>query len=155
MPNVLLVIPDGAEPLRAMAAAIDLAKARRGRLVALIVLDPAQASRVTRTLSEEGFISEAVGTQVGATITNEHRSDAGALLQALCERARKDGVVVTPLIEEGDAGEICDRVIRAHHIGTAVLVAEKRSWLTRFLSRDVVVQVATLSGCEVKMMEED
>ncbi len=155
MQNVLLVIPAGAEPQRAMTAAIDLAKERGGNLVALIVLDPTQATRVARTLSEVGFLSEEVGTQVGATITHEYRSDAEALLHALAERARKDGVVVTPLIEEGDAGEICGRVIRAHNIGTAVLVAEKRSWLTRFLSRSAAVQLPALAGCEVKVMAED
>jgi len=155
MQNVLLVMPAGAEPRRAMAAAIDLAKARGSNLVALIVLDPTQATRAARTLSEAGFMSEEVGTQVGATIAHEYRSDAEALLHGLGERAKKDGVVVTPLIEEGDAGEICGRVIRAHNIGTAVLVAEKRSWLTRFLSRSATVQLPALAGCEVTVMEED
>ena len=155
MPNVLLVIPGGAEAQRAMAAAIDLAKAHGGHLVALIVLNPAQATRAARTLSEVGFMSEEVGTQVGAAITHEYRSDAEALLQALGERAGRDGVVVTPLIEEGDASEICDRVIRAHRIGTAILVAEKRSWLTRFLSRGAATQLPALAGCDVKVMEED
>jgi len=155
MPNVLLVIPAGAEAQRAMAAAIELAKTRGGRLVALIVLDTAQATRAARTLSEVGFMSEEVGTQVGAAIAHEHRSDAEARLHALRERADRDGVTVTPLIEEGDTGEICDRVIRAHHIGTAILVAEKQSWLTRFLSRGAAVQLPAFAGCEVKVMEDD
>jgi hypothetical protein len=46
-------------------------------------------------------------------------------LQALTERATKEDVVVMPLIEQGDTGEICGRVIRTHQIGAAVLVAEK------------------------------
>jgi nucleotide-binding universal stress UspA family protein len=155
MPNVLLVIPAGTEPQRAIGAAIDLARQRGGTLVAVIVLDPQQAARAASTLSEAGFMGEEVGTQVRETIAHEYRSDAEALLQALRERAKTEGVAVTPLIEAGDAGEICGRVIRTHQIGTAVLVAEKRSWLTRFLSHGAAVKLPALAGCEVKVMEED
>jgi nucleotide-binding universal stress UspA family protein len=155
MHNVLLVIPAGSEPQQAMRAAIDLAKQHGGALVALVVLDAEQATRAASTLTEVGFMGEEVGTQVSETITHEYRSDAETLLQALAERAKKEGVVVTPLIEAGDTGEICGRVIRTHQIGTAVLVAEKRSWLTRFLSHSAAVKLPALAGCDVKVMEED
>ena len=154
MQNVLVVIPAGSEPQRAIGAAIELARQRGGNLIALIVLDPRSATRAARTLSESGFMSEEVGTQVTATIEHEYRSDAATLLRAVAERAKRDGIVVTPLIEEGDASEICRRVIRAHDVGAAVLVAEKRSWLTRFLSHGAV-QLPALAGCEIKVMEED
>jgi hypothetical protein len=45
-------------------------------------------------------------------------------------------------------------VILTHQIGLALLVAEKRSWLTRFLSRGAAVKLPALSGCEVRVMEE-
>ena len=73
----------------------------------------------------------------------------------LAEHAKKESVVVTPIIEQGDIGEICRRVIRTHQVGTAVLVAEKRSWLTRFLSHSTAVQLPALAGCEVHFIEED
>jgi hypothetical protein len=34
-------------------------------------------------------------------------------------------------------------------------VAERQSWLTRFLSRSAAVRLPALSGCEVRVMEED
>lgn len=155
MQNVLVVIPAGKEPQSALLAAIDLAKARGAQLVALVVLDPNVSSRVASTLTEVGFMSDEVGSQVSNTLLHEYRVESEAILQGLAERAKKEGVAVTPLIEQGETGDICSRVIRTHQIGTAILVAEKRSWLTRFLSRSAAMSIPALSGCEVRVMEED
>ena len=155
MTNVLLVTPAGKEPQRAIAAAIEIAKQRGGILVVLAVLDPSVPAYAASTLTDLAFMGEEVTDQVSDTIAREYRTCASTLLHAIAERAKKDGVAVTPIIEQGDTGEICRRVIGTHHIGIAVLVAEKRSWLTRFLSRSAAVQVPALSGCEVRVMEED
>jgi len=155
MHNVLLLIPAAREPQRASAAAIELARQRGGKLVALVVVDPNVPSYAASTLTDVGFMGEEVGEQVTETIVREYHTRSAALLHTLAERAKKEGVVVTPILEEGDIGEICRRVIRTHQIGIAVLVAEKRSWFTRFLSRSAAVQLPALSGCEVRVMEED
>jgi len=155
MQNVLLVIPAGIEPERTVSAAIELARQRKAALVALVVLDPSVPTHAASALTEIGFMGEEVGEQVSDAIVREHRSRSTALLHRIAERAKKDGVAVTPLIEQGDTGDICRRVIGAHHIGIAVLVAEKRSWLTRFLSHSARVQLPALSGCEVRVMEEE
>ena len=113
------------------------------------------ASRVTSALSDVGFVGEHVGNQVLETIRHEYRTRSEALLRSVAEQAKQEGVAVTPMIEEGDTGEICARLIRTHQIGTAVLVAERQSWLTRFLSRSAAVKLPALSGCDVRVMEED
>jgi len=154
-PNVLLVIPAGKEAQQATRAALDLAKARGGTLVALVVLDPAVSTRAASALSDVGFMGEELSEQVEATLRDEYRAGAEALLRALVEQAKRDLTRITPLIEQGDASEICGRVIDAHAVGVAVLVAEKHSWLTRFLAHDAAVQLPALSGCEVRVMEED
>ncbi len=155
MRNVLIVIPAEKEPQQAIRAALELARQRGGELVALVVLDPDLPARVASTLTEVGFMGEQLGSQVSDAIVREYRMRSEALLQALAENGKKEGVAVTPLIEQGDTGEICSRVVRTHQIGTAVLVAEKRSWLTRFLSRSAAVNLSALAGCEVRVMEED
>ena len=154
MSNVLLVIPAAKESEVALRTAIELAQERRATLVALVVLDADLPGRVATTLTEVGFMGEQLGDQVRAAIVHEDRAGAEALLHVLSERARKEGVTVTPLIEQGDTGEICSRVIRAYQIGIAVLVAERRSWLTRFLSRGAV-KLPALLGCEVRIVEDD
>jgi nucleotide-binding universal stress UspA family protein len=155
MRNVLVLIPAGTEPPRAIRAAIGLAKEQGGRLIAVVVITPEVAGRVISALSDVGFVGEHVGNQVLETIRHECRSRSEALLRGIAEQARQEGVVVTPIIEEGDTDEICTRLIRAHQIGAAVLVAERQSWLTRFLSRSATVRLPALSGCEVRVMDED
>jgi nucleotide-binding universal stress UspA family protein len=155
MPSVLLLIPSGKEPQRAMRAALDLARERGGTLIALVVLDAKIPSRVADTLAEVGFMGEQIGEQVSGVIVHEHRTRAEAMLQDLGERAKKEGVTVLPLIEQGDTDEICSRIIRAHDVGTAVLVGEKRSWLTRFFSHAAAMPPPALCACEVRVMEED
>jgi len=155
MQNVLIVIPPGKEPEQAIQAAIDLAQHRGVRLVALIVLDLRLATRVANRLTEVGFMGEEIGDHVTEVIEQEYRSDSEALLQRISERAKREGVSVTVLLEEGDRGEVCTRIIRAHEIGTALLVTEKHSWLTRFLSRSAAVRLPALAECEVRLMEEE
>lgn len=153
--NVLILIPPGKQPQQAIDTAITEAKRRGSTLVALVVLDRELAARVSSRFSESGFMSEHVEHQVSATIMREYRAQAEALLRTIAEHATREGVAVTPLLEEGDTEDVCGRVIRTHQIGTAVLVAEKRSWLTRFLSRSAAVNLPALAGCEVRVMEED
>jgi nucleotide-binding universal stress UspA family protein len=155
MHNVLVLIPAGTEPQRAIRAAITLAKEKGERLIAVVVITPEVAGRVISALSDVGFVGERVGNQVLETIRHECRARSEALLSGVAEQAQQEGVAVTPIIEEGDTDEICTRLIRVHQIGTAVLVAERQSWLTRFLSHSAAVRLPALSGCEVRVMEED
>jgi nucleotide-binding universal stress UspA family protein len=155
MSNVLLVIPAGKESQQAVRTAIDLAKQHGSSLVALVVLDADVPARVAHRLTDVGFMSEQIGQQVSDAIQHEHQARAAVLLHALAERAKNEGVAVTALVEQGDTDEICSRVIRTYRIGIAILVAEKRSWLTRLLSHGAAVRLPALAGCEVRVMEED
>ena len=153
--NVLLVIPAGKEPWRAIASAIGLARRRAASLVALVVIDPHLPTYAASSLTDVGFMGEEVGAQVSEAIAREYRTCAEALLHVVAEHAKKESVVVTPIVEHGDIGEICRRVIRTHQVGAAVLVAEKRSWLARFLSHSAAVPLPALADCEVQVMEDD
>ena len=155
MNNVLVVIPADKEPQQAVRAAIDLAKDRAGALIALVVLDPELPARIASTFTDVGFMGEEVGTHVSDTIVHEYRARAQTFLQAVSERAKEKGVTVTPIVEQGDTGEVCSRIIRTHHVGIAVLVSEKRSWLTRFLAHGAAVKLPKLFGCEVRVMDEE
>ena len=155
MQNVLLVIPADKEPQRSVGIAIDLAKQRAGNLVALVIVDPSVPMQAAATLTDTAFMGEEVGEHVSEAIVRDYHTRSAALLHALVERAKKEGVLVTPLIEQGDVGEICGRVVRTHEIGAAVLVAQRRSWLARFLARRVALRVPSLSGCEVHVVNED
>jgi nucleotide-binding universal stress UspA family protein len=154
MKNVLLVAAGAAQVSRAVAYALSRAQKSGGSLFAVVVLDPETTERVASTLANIGWVGEKVSEGVVDTLTKEQRAQAETLLQQIGEQAKKEGVAFTPMIEEGDPSEVCSRIIRQHQVGSAVLVAERRSWLTRFLSRSSVLKLPTLAGCEVKVMEE-
>ena len=154
MNDVLLLMPSNRESPNAAREAIALAKARGARLAVVAVLDPELLDRVSTTLSDVGFMGEKVGDQVRETLWREYRSRAEHLARGVAEQAQREGVTAEAHVEEGDPSEICSRVVPQLHIGVAVLAAERRSWLTRLLSR-TALRLPALAGCEVRVIEEE
>jgi nucleotide-binding universal stress UspA family protein len=153
MTRVLLVIPPGIRPRAARERAIDLAAASGDGLVGLVLLDPAETGRIAATL-DSAFMGERVSDRVVEVLAREQRSQAEALLAEIGEQAQARGVAFTPLIEEGDPEEVCARVIRAHQVREAILVVERRSWLSRILSRSATVRLPAIADCTLTVMEE-
>ena len=154
MKNVLLVTHPHADAPNAIRYALRRAQELGGSLVALMVLDPELTRRVATTLTDVGFVGEKVSDNVVEALVREQQAQAQALLSQIAEQAKTECVAVIPLIEAGDASEICGRIIETYEVQAAVLVAEKRSWLTRFLSRSASVKLPALAGCEVRVMED-
>lgn len=153
MENVLLVIPPGVRPRRGLRLAIDRAAEAGSRLVALAILDPSETVRIASRL-DSAFLGERVGDRVIEALEREQKARADDLLTELAAEARRAGVELVPLIERGDTGEVCARIIREHDITYAVLLAERRSWLTRLLSRSSTVNIPAFEDCEVRVVEE-
>jgi nucleotide-binding universal stress UspA family protein len=99
-------------------------------------------------------MGEKVSDQVQETLLREYRTRAEEMAHEIARQAEAAGVSADSKFEEGDPSEICRRLIPSHEITLAVLVAEKRSWLARLLARNSL-QVPTLAGCEVRVIEED
>jgi nucleotide-binding universal stress UspA family protein len=154
MKNVLLMIPPNSESKSAVQEAIAAAKQRGGRLLVVVALDPDVLDGVCATLSNVGFMGEKVSDQVQETLLREYRTRAEEMAHEIARQAEAAGVSADSKFEEGDPSEICRRLIPSHEITLAVLVAEKRSWLARLLARNSL-QVPTLAGCEVRVIEED
>ena len=154
MSNVLLLLPADAEAPNAIAYSLQRAREIGGGLVAVATLDAKLMERVASTLTNDGFVGEKVHESVTETLAREQRLLAQQLLNQVEEQARNQGIAFRGLIEEGDPSEICAPIVRHHQVVAAVLVAEKRSWLTRFLSRSEPMNLPVLAGCEVKVMED-
>lgn len=154
MKNVLLVVPPAADAPNAVAYALRRAKEIGGGLVGVAVLDPDLTQRVATTLANVGFVGEKVSENVVDALAREQHAHAQALLNQIAEQAKKEGVTFTPVVEDGDPSEVCGRIVETHNVQSVVLVAEKRSWLTRLLSRSVAMKLPALAGCEVKVMED-
>jgi hypothetical protein len=109
---------------------------------------------VAKTLDTVGLVGERVSDSVVDALAREQRARAETLLNQIAEHAKREGVAFTALIEAGDPSDICRHIIETHDVQCAVLVAEKRSWLTRLLSRAAAVRLPAGAGCEVKVMED-
>jgi len=155
MTNVLLVLSPASDAPRAVSDAVQHARDAGGRLIVLTVVNPALTARVGAALTDVGFVGEQVSDDVMHTLAREQQAHAEALLHRIGEQAKRAGVPFTPLIETGDPSEVCARVIAEHHVRHAVLVAEKRSWLTRILARSATVRLPAVAGCEVEVVEEE
>lgn len=154
MSNVLLLLSPEADAPNAIAYSLKRAKEIGAGLVAVATLDPKLTQRVAATLANVGFVGEKVNESVTDTLEREQRLHAERLLNQIEEQARNQGVAFRGIIEEGDPSEICVPIVRQHAVVAAVLVAEKQSWLTRFLSRSAPMNLPALAGCEVKVMED-
>lgn len=154
MSNVLLLLSPEVDAPNAIAYSLKRAKEIGAGLVAVATLDPRLTERVAATLANVGFVGEKVNESVTDTLEREQRLHAERLLNHIEEQARNQGVAFRGIIEEGDPSEICAPIVRQHAVVAAVLVAEKQSWLTRFLSRSAPMNLPALAGCEVKVMED-
>lgn len=153
MVNVLLVVPPGIRPRLARDHALDAAARGGGTLIGLVLLDPAETARLAATL-DSAFMGERVSDRVVEVLAREQRSQAEAVLAEIGAAAQARGVSFLPLIEEGDPDEVCARLIRTHQVAAAVLVVEKRSWLSRILSRSAAVKLPAMANCALTVMEE-
>jgi nucleotide-binding universal stress UspA family protein len=154
MKTVVLVTSPRIEAPNAVAYAIRRARETGATLVAVVVLDADLTQRVAAALTNEGFVGEKVSDSVVDILSREQRTRAEALLGQIGAAAQQAGVPFDSSIEAGDASEVCARVIGARGAFLAVLVAEKRSWLTRFLSRAAAVELPSMRGCEVQVMDD-
>jgi nucleotide-binding universal stress UspA family protein len=152
MSNVLLVIPPGVRPRAALDHA--LREAAGGTLIGLVLLDLAENARIAASL-DSAFMGERVSDRVVEVLALEQRSQADALLAEIASQAQARGVRFVPLIEAGNADEVCARVIATHQVTSAVLVAEKRSWLSRILARSPAVKLPAMANCALTVMEEE
>ena len=154
MANVLLVIPPGVRPRAARDNAIDTAARGGGTLIALVLLDPAETARIAATL-DSAFMGERVSDRVVEVLVREQHSQAETVLAEIGAQAQARGVRFVPLIEQGDADEVCARVIRTHQVASVILVVEKRSWLSRILARSSAVKLPAMANCTLTVMEEE
>jgi hypothetical protein len=154
MANVLLIIPPGIRPCTAFGQALEQAAAGGGTLVGLVLLDPAETARIAATL-DSAFMGERVSDRVVEVLAREQRSQAEAMLADVGAQAAARGVAFVPLIEQGDPDEVCARIVRTHQIASAVLIVERRSWLSRILARSSGVRLPSMANVALTVVEED
>ena len=155
MSNVLLMLPPDRQVSRAIETALDLAEKRSAGVIAALVIDDDAAHRSSHQMVDEGLVAEKVAETVSEALAREHRIRGEAVLNEICEQTRARGIECRTLLEIGDPGAVCRRLVDTEDISAAVLVAEKRSWLGRALGLGQALSPAVLGSCEVIVVNED
>ena len=155
MSSVVLLVPPDRQITRAIAAALDLAAARGAELIAAVVIDADATDRLSSRMIDIGLLAEKVTDQFSETLAREHHVRGEALLAEIGEQARGRRIACRTLVESGDPGEVCRRLVETTDATAAVVVVEKRSWLARILARGEPLRAPMLGGCEVTFVDED
>jgi nucleotide-binding universal stress UspA family protein len=155
MSNVVLMLPADRQVSRAIATALDLAEQRKAGLIAALVIDADAAQRFSSQMIDRGLVAEKVTDQLSEALAREHRIRGEALLHEICEETRARGIPCRTMLETGDPGQICRRLVETDDVAAVVLVTEKRSWLGRALGLGQPLRPSALGGCEVLVVPED
>jgi nucleotide-binding universal stress UspA family protein len=124
---------------RAVARAVEVARARRAALVLLHVLAP-----VTPMMGD-GYIPPSTFEKL-----DEGRRRAGQRrLAAVANRAARAGVRATTMLVEGVAAEQIARAARRCRADLIVMGTHGRTGFSRFLLGSVAQRVLTLAPCDV------
>jgi nucleotide-binding universal stress UspA family protein len=155
MSAVLLLVPADRQVTSAIETALDLAARREASLVAAVVVDDAAAGRLSSRMIDVGLLAEKITDQVSEALMREHQVRGQALLREIAERARARGIPCRTTLEIGDPGEICRVLAQREDCAVAVVVTEKRSWVTRIFAGGQPLEVPAFGGCAVVPVEED
>ena len=155
MSGVLLLVPPDRQVTGAISTALDLAQAHGDELLAVVVIDADASVRLAGRMIDVGLLPEKITDQLSETLAREHQVRAEALLCEIDERAAARRIRLRTGIESGDPGEVCRRLVASESVDTVILVAEKRSWLTRVLAGGEPLRPRDLGGCEVVVVDED
>jgi len=150
MSAVLLLLEPMSDTPRAVAYALDRARELGAQLVAIVVIDPQLSGRVTRKLEDAGLVGEKLSESVVGCLERDQRNQGARMLEGLAAAARQQGTAATTFLEEGELNEVVSRCCAGHEIKVAVVAAEKRSWLGRWLAPDISLR---LPHCEIKVIE--
>ena len=154
MAHVLLVMAADHQSQRAATEAVALARSLNAPLTVAVVIDPTVMDRVSHNLDETGLAGEKIGDSVREVLLREYRARASMAVQVATDLACAEGITATGIVEEGDPTEIGTRLARTLPATSVLLVAERRSWLSRLLSGSAI-GMPDLPGCEVRVIEED
>jgi hypothetical protein len=155
MSDVLLLVPPDRQVTGVISTALDLAAERGAGLLAAVVIDADATERLSSRMIDVGLLAEKVTDQFSETLAREHRVRSEALLADIAAQAAARGIACRTLLENGDPGEVCRRLVEESRVAVAVIAVERRSWVARLLARGEPVQPPVLGGCEIVLVEED
>ena len=155
MGKVLLILSNARTSLKAVEYAIDLAKKKNTKLVALFIIEKEVVSEVFETFSDIGFIGDKPSTKLTQVMMREFRQRGYEELQLVEGLAEEQNVTVEPIIEEGDFLGKALWVIDKYDIGSAVAIKKKRSAIASYFIKSQVLKLEEQATCTMEIFEEE
>lgn len=140
---------------RCIELALQIAAERQAELVVLFVLNEEVMTKVTKKLTEDGWIGGKPSEQFLAALRQEYREQAQTKIHEVEEAARRKGVSVRSFSREGNLVEEALALLNQENIDLVIVTRRKRSRLSRFLFGSAVADLMMQAPCPVKVIDEE
>jgi len=135
--------------------ALQMAAERHAELIVLFVLNDEVMTKVTKKLTEDGWIGGKPSEQFLAALRQEYREQAQTKIHEVEKAARLKGVALRSFSREGNLVEEALTLIKQEKIDLVVVTRRKRSRLSRFLFGSAVADLMMQAPCPVKVIDEE
>lgn len=154
-PKIMLLLSFLRRSPKCIELALQIAAERQAELIVLFVLDEDVMTKVTKKLTEDGWIGGKPSEQFLAALRQEYREQAQTKIQEVEEAARRKGIWVRSFSREGNLVEEALALLNQENIDLVIVTRRKRSRLSRFLFGSAVADLMMQAPCPVKVIDEE
>jgi len=140
---------------KCIESALQIAAERKAELIVLFVLDAEVMKKVTKKLTEDGWIGGKPSEQFLEALRQEYREQAQAKIQEVETAARRKNIPVKSFSREGNLVQEALVLLEQEKIGLVVVTRRQRSRLSRFLFGSAVADLLMQAPCPVKVIDEE
>jgi len=155
MPKIMLLLSFLRRSPQCIELALQIAAERQSELIVLFVLDREVMKKVTKKLTEDGWIGGKPSEQFLEALRHEYLEQAQTKIQEVEEAARIKGIAVRSFSREGNLVEEALALLEHEHIDMIIVTRRKRSRLSRFLFGSAVADLMMQAPCPVKVIDEE
>ena len=135
--------------------ALQMAAERQAELIVLFVLDEDVMTKVTKKLTEDGWIGGKPSEQFLVALRQEYREQAQTKIQEVEKAARLKGIALRSFSREGNLVDEALALLKEEKIDLVIVTRRKRSRLSRFLFGSAVADLMMQAPCPIQVIDEE
>jgi nucleotide-binding universal stress UspA family protein len=155
MPKIMLLLSFLRRSPKCIELALQIAAERKSELIVLFVLDREVVNKVTKKLTEDGWIGGKPSEQFLEALRQEYREQAQAKIQEVEKAAHNKGISVRSFLREGNLVEEALALLAHEKIDQIIVTRRRRSRLSRFLLGSAVADLMKRASCPVEVIDEE
>jgi len=154
-PRIMLLLSFLRRSPQCIELALQMAAERQAELIVLFVLNEDVMTKVTKKLTEDGWIGGKPSEQFLAALRQEYREQAQTKIREVEQAARIKGIALRSFSREGDLVQEALALLEQEKIDLVIVTRRKRSRLSRFLFGSAVADLMMQAPCPVKVIDEE